>query len=79
MASVQSLMTKCDPRMEKENMVPRVQRSEPGSAGYSTGRARGLTSSEHRSSAVLKESLLQNVVGFCWKCLIVKLSWDPLS
>lgn len=62
MASLHSMMVTSDPRMEKENLVPRVQRSEPGTGPL---RARGLTSGEQRSSAVLRESPLQNLVIFC--------------
>lgn len=53
-------MARRDPSSEKENMVPRVHRSEMASSGLSSVRTRGLAASEHRSHAVLKESSLQN-------------------
>lgn len=56
-------MARRDPSSEKENMVPRVHRSEMASSGLSSVRTRGLAASEHRSHAVLKESSLQNQVS----------------
>ncbi|KAG0616464.1 hypothetical protein M758_5G117800 [Ceratodon purpureus] len=56
----ESAMARRDPSSEKENLVPRAHKSEPGSGGLGSVRTRGLMSSEQRSHAVLKESSLQN-------------------
>lgn len=58
----ESAMARRDPSSEKENLVPRAHKSEPGSGGLGSVRTRGLLSSEQRSHAVLKESSLQNQV-----------------
>lgn len=55
-----SAMARCDPSSEKENLVPRAHRSEPGSGGLGSVRTRGLMNNEQRLQTVLKESSLQN-------------------
>lgn len=53
-----SAMARRDPGLDKENLVPRAHKSEPGSGGLGSVRT-----SEQRLLTVLKESALQNQVS----------------
>lgn len=63
-------MARCNPSSDKENLVPRAHRSEPGSGGLGSVRTRGLNN-EQRLHTVLKESSLQNQVYTCHEPLRV--------
>jgi len=65
-----SAMARCDPSSEKENLVPRAHRSEPGSGGLGSVRTRGLMNHEQRLQTVLKESSLQNQVSLWYFNLV---------
>ena len=58
-----SAMARRDPGLDKENLVPRAHKSEPGSGGLGSVRTRGFLSSEQRLLTVLKESALHNQVS----------------
>ena len=56
------VMARGDPSLEKENLVLRAHKSEPGSGGLGSVRTRGLLTSEQRAQTVLKDSSLRNQV-----------------